>query len=858
MPRFGLAPLPKIEYHLGRARTDTQEFRGSATARRSRASRPASVTKNAQTASASESARRPRPPSFPLSAREDRLPFSFESDYVAVAKDVDVLRRQMMVEWKEQLDQEEQNFHSIGIFLEKKLNDMLASTEKYGKLNHLRVLAVCDILDRVFASLPRYGSLLGVLKHELLRAIFDRYDEVVVRDGRPLSSCVPFFALSRFHRSDDDVDESMSLEEEIYHLKKQLDNSKNILSKQKQSLDKVFARAGGRSLGMAFRAWAETIKGKSRMQRSLGRVLKNLRGTQSKTDLRRAFRGWAQVTEATKWERHLEEDYKSADEARSNLTLRLQDFAEQRDAAIRDEQIARRENELLKHEITHLRTQMARMKEVDNADDRPVTPRPDWDARATEFKEIPHAVEKKAQDSSMSDIEDNGGEADDSGNGAEKAKAKSDRDKVYSKFKRALAQERMISIEHALADDPSKGATTTGDKVKILYDEVKRLRVALVDAAKLSIVFDYTEESSPISNWQSKYKDTSKHFNALGTGNDVPPYLRIKGRVKKRHVTKRECEKMVKDVWRQKAESKDEDNLSQFFFKYLKGRFGMQTMVADWGYNMLYALKKYSYDADCELFLKILIGELDEDVYIEQMSMLDRVSDAFRKADLSDGGSVTGLLSRFDIERVLREQFPLKSNEQFEEIIESMQQDQPGEGMVKYAALFEEDREGNQGEFAECIRDQFIQEREDYLKELEECLIAHARLNGGNLSRVLVVEAFKDADADKPREEVDKIIEKIFKGVSGEVIPSEKLMKLLWPQYIARSGRRKAEGSKEKKREVSQEMKKVVESVGLRYPNTPEVAQKKVLAETSNGATADGVEVDDVTDMAAELFQMRK
>lgn len=83
---------------------------------------------------------------------------------------------------------------------------------------------------------------------------------------------------------------------------------------------------------------------------------------------------------------------------------------------------------------------------------------------------------------------------------------------------------------------------------------------------------------------------------------------------------------MVKDVWRQKTESKDEDPLATFFYKYLKGRFGMQTMVADWGYNMLYALKKYSYDADCELFLKILIGELDEEVYQEQMNMLDRVS----------------------------------------------------------------------------------------------------------------------------------------------------------------------------------------------------------------------------------------
>lgn len=49
--------------------------------------------------------------------------------------------------------------------------------------------------------------------------------------------------------------------------------------------------------------------------------------------------------------------------------------------------------------------------------------------------------------------------------------------------------------------------------------------------------------------------------------------------------------------------------------------------------------------------------------------------------------------------------------------------------MVRYAALFEEDREGNQGEFAECIRDQFIQEREEYLAEIQESITAHARLS---------------------------------------------------------------------------------------------------------------------------------
>ena len=44
--------------------------------------------------------------------------------------------------------------------------------------------------------------------------------------------------------------------------------------------------------------------------------------------------------------------------------------------------------------------------------------------------------------------------------------------------------------------------------------------------------------------------------------------------------------------------------------------FGVQM-----GYNLLYGLWKYSWDADCDLFLKILKGEVKEDVYLEQVQL---------------------------------------------------------------------------------------------------------------------------------------------------------------------------------------------------------------------------------------------
>ena len=36
-------------------------------------------------------------------------------------------------------------------------------------------------------------------------------------------------------------------------------------------------------------------------------------------------------------------------------------------------------------------------------------------------------------------------------------------------------------------------------------------------------------------------------------------------------------------------------------------RFGIHGLIVEWGYSMLFALQRYSWDADCELFLKVCI-----------------------------------------------------------------------------------------------------------------------------------------------------------------------------------------------------------------------------------------------------------
>lgn len=66
-----------------------------------------------------------------------------------------------------------------------------------------------------------------------------------------------------------------------------------------------------------------------------------------------------------------------------------------------------------------------------------------------------------------------------------------------------------------------------------------------------------------------------------------------------------------------------------------------------------------------------------------------------------------------------------KSEKRFEEALHALDVDHPG-SQVEWRKVFEEDREFNQGEFAECVRDQFLMEREELYDAIgvalyEEC-----------------------------------------------------------------------------------------------------------------------------------------
>ena len=62
-----------------------------------------------------------------------------------------------------------------------------------------------------------------------------------------------------------------------------------------------------------------------------------------------------------------------------------------------------------------------------------------------------------------------------------------------------------------------------------------------------------------------------------------------------------------------------------------------------------------------------------------------------------------------------------KAAARFDEALQALDADQAGE-VVEWKKVFEEDREYNQGEFAETVRDQFLEERIDFFADLQAAL----------------------------------------------------------------------------------------------------------------------------------------
>eukprot|EP00003_Mantamonas_plastica_P014178 TRINITY_DN2458_c1_g1_i1.p1 TRINITY_DN2458_c1_g1~~TRINITY_DN2458_c1_g1_i1.p1 ORF type:complete len:660 (-),score=286.69 TRINITY_DN2458_c1_g1_i1:7-1986(-) len=349
-----------------------------------------------------------------------------------------------------------------------------------------------------------------------------------------------------------------------------------------------------------------------------------------------------------------------------------------------------------------------------------------------------------------------------------------------------------VDFDYLPQVDPNEIINTIADEVESLRQDSNRLKKMLnyfKDKNLGDLANQPGESSNTITDSVHDDQDDLKFFTAIGTGQEVPDYLKAKGKIKNRNMTKRETELLVKDVWMRKQASDKKKGTMQaldvFFFEYLKQKFGMQSLIAETAYNVIYSLEKYKYDADLELFASVMRGDLSELVYYDQMKLMDKIQEKLQAIDYKKNQKTTGVVKHSVVMTVVRQLCPSKSDEDMEKLDQALAFDFPKD--VQYGLLFAENRDMDQGHFAETLRDQHLYEILAYKTELQDTMTAYLKnqrehnkqmgveheQKGDYITAEGVIDVITIVDPKKPLREVESIVARGFDASINRLLPDD-------------------------------------------------------------------------------------
>ncbi|ETW08339.1 hypothetical protein, variant 2 [Aphanomyces invadans] len=237
-------------------------------------------------------------------------------------------------------------------------------------------------------------------------------------------------------------------------------------------------------------------------------------------------------------------------------------------------------------------------------------------------------------------------------------------------------------------------------------------------------------------------------ITALGTTPEVPQFLRHTGRVRNRHMAKTELERIIRTVWSGKKAKETHMGikipLEEYLYEVLKTKFGIQTIIAEWGYNILHGLKAFSWDSEVELFFLCLTGAVSEAIHDDQELLLDecrnlllRLNDTYHDVTLKREPKRVYLN---DVMATLHNFFPMKTPLQLKSIErellrETKLKDKSVQGMAGETLVAIDDllptklKKAHRGYFVKILRTQHFKEIQDYLALLDR-KIREADLHG--------------------------------------------------------------------------------------------------------------------------------
>ncbi|CAK4067801.1 unnamed protein product [Aphanomyces euteiches] len=268
------------------------------------------------------------------------------------------------------------------------------------------------------------------------------------------------------------------------------------------------------------------------------------------------------------------------------------------------------------------------------------------------------------------------------------------------------------------------------------------------------------------SNSTEPYTGPVKDYiTALGTTPEVPQFLRHTGRVRNRHMTKTELEKIIRTTWSGKRAKEAHMGikipLDDYLYEVLKTKFTIQTVIAEWGYNILHSLKAFSWDSEVELFFLCLTGAVSETIYDDQELMLDecrnvllRLNESYFDAELKHDPKRVYLN---DAMLTLHNFFPMKTPLQLKSIERELLREaksketsvhgSAGEILIAIDELLPvKHRSSTRGYFLKVLRTQHFKEIQDYLALLDRKIREADVHNIGRVEIQSIKEAMQAID----------------------------------------------------------------------------------------------------------------
>ncbi|RXN18204.1 translin-associated factor X-interacting 1-like protein [Labeo rohita] len=255
----------------------------------------------------------------------------------------------------------------------------------------------------------------------------------------------------------------------------------------------------------------------------------------------------------------------------------------------------------------------------------------------------------------------------------------------------------------------------------------------------------------------------NEFFTGLGTSSDVPIYLQYEGKLKNLKLKKTDVVRVIKDIWREKtAENEKNDDprdLQVFLHSYLVEHY--KDKAGEWAYSLMETIQNNLEDDLICLFNDVLTGKVDESIYHGQTQLLSHLLKVLIQSDTTQCGSLTVL----EFCEALKKAFPLKSDQDIEELLTVAQTELRSNGVrVAYQTLYTEDTDGKHKEFLSLVKKQATAERLQYISELRVQLEGKGQVDAEHLRA-----AFQTIDPSLDSETLDWNLSVAFQTKECEI-----------------------------------------------------------------------------------------